>query len=60
MGTDTDGIPTTENIPETIEIFGWQSCDIIPDQPVIRRKILNLIEINTYRYMKKKHNFDKL
>ena len=24
MGTCTDRIPTTDNIPETIEIFGWQ------------------------------------
>jgi len=24
MGTCTGGIPTTANIPETTEIFGWQ------------------------------------
>ena len=40
MGTGTGGIPTTDNIPETTEIFGFP-IDNIPDNQFF--KTLNFI-----------------
>jgi len=43
MGTGTGGIPTTDNIPETTEIFG---CLIYPTTDFLKRLILlNSFEI---------------
>jgi hypothetical protein len=49
MGTDTGGIPTTDNILEKTEIFGYPT-DNIPDYSITCKLIGLLIE----------HNFDKL
>jgi len=43
MGMGTDGIPTIDNITETIEIFGYPTNNI-PDNRLF--KLLNLIEIS--------------
>ena len=45
MGMGTVGIPTTDNLPETTEIFGYLT-ENIPGNRL--SKMLNMIEISPY------------